>query len=82
MTRNEIIEKLKEIFQLVINNGISLDDISESADVTNDLGVNSIGLIYMAVAIEKTFNIDMSNVSINTFKTIKDVVDYIENGLK
>lgn len=82
MTRNEIIEKLKEIFQLVINNGVSLDDISESADVTNDLGVNSIGLIYMAVAIEKTFNIDMSNVSINTFKTVKDVVDYIENGLK
>ena len=82
MTRNEIIEKLKEIFQLVINNGVSLDDVSESADVTNDLGVNSIGLIYMAVAIEKTFNIDMSNVSINTFKTVKDVVDYIENGLK
>ena len=82
MNRDEIINKLKEIFQMVVDNDTSLDNIDESANITTDLCVNSIGLIYMAVAIEKTFNIDMSNVSINTFGTVKDVVDYIENGLK
>ena len=47
-----------------------------------DLGVNSIGLIYMVVAIEKTFDIDMSEVTFTTFKTIDDVITYIQERTK
>lgn len=82
MNREEIIVKLKEIFQMVVHNGVNVDLLDESSDVKMDLGVNSVGLIYIVVAIEKVFNIDMSSVTMTTFKTVGDVVDFIENGGK
>lgn len=82
MNREEILVKLKEIFQMVVHNGVNIDLLDENSDVKYDLGVNSVGLIYIVVAIEKVFNIDMSSVTMNTFKTVKDVVDFIENGGK
>ena len=82
MTREEIKNKLKEVFQMVVYNGVNVDLIDESSNIKLDLGVNSIGLIYLAVAIEKVFNIDMSNITVDTFKTVSDVIDYISNGIK
>ena len=78
MSRDEIIEKLKEIFQLVVHNGTSVDNITEDSLIMGDLGVDSVGLIYLAIAVEKTFDVDMSDVTINTFKTIGEVIDFIE----
>ncbi len=78
MNKEEIIEKLKEIFQLVVHNGVSVDNITEESVITRDLGVDSVGLIYLAIAIEKTFEVDMSEVTINTFKTIGDVIQFIQ----
>lgn len=78
MSRDEIIEKLKEIFQLVVHNGVSVDNITEESVIMTDLGVDSVGLIYLAIAVEKTFDVDMSDVTINTFKTIGDVINFIE----
>ena len=78
MSKEEIIEKLKEIFQLVVHNGVSVDNITEESNITTDLGVDSVGLIYLAIAIEKTFDIDMSEVTINTFKNIGDVIKFIQ----
>ena len=80
MSRDEIIEKLKEIFQLVVHNGVSVDNITEESVIMTDLGVDSVGLIYLAIAVEKTFDVDMSDVTINTFKTIGDVIDFIEKN--
>ena len=82
MTREEIKNKLKEVFQMVVYNGVNVDLIDESSNIKLDLGVNSIGLIYLAVAIEKVFNIDMSNITVDTFKTVSDVIDYIAKGIK
>lgn len=82
MSREEIIVKLKEVFQMVVYNGVNVDLIDENSNIKLDLGVNSVGLIYLVVAIEKVFNVDMSNVTADTFKTVKDVVDFIQNGGK
>ena len=78
MSKDEIIEKLKEIFQMVVHNGVSVDNITEDSLIMTDLGVDSVGLIYLAIAIEKTFDVDMSDVTINTFKTIGDVISFIQ----
>ncbi len=82
MTREEIFTKLKEIFNLVVCNGIDTEKVTTDCDIMLDLGVNSIGLIYMVVAIEKTFDIDMSEVTFTTFKTIDDVITYIQERTK
>lgn len=82
MDRLSVLEKLKEIFNIVVNNNVSLDGVNEATNLIYDLGVNSIGLLYMAIAIEKEFDVDMNDVAPNTFKTIGDVIDYIEKHAK
>lgn len=81
MTELEILEKLKEIFHLIINRDADLTNITKETEIVNDLGVSSIGLIYLMVAIEEMFAIDLSDVTFNTFVTIDDVVRYIENKI-
>jgi len=75
MSKEEIITKLREVFKLVIQK--DAENILLDAKIMTDLGVNSVGLIYMIVGIEKVFEIDMSDVTFNTFNTVGDVVDHI-----
>lgn len=77
MSRAEILAKLKDIFKLVVHNGVSVDNLDESANITLDLGVNSVALIYLVLAIEKTFKVEMRDVTYNSFKTVGEVVDYV-----
>lgn len=81
MTELEIFEKLKEIFVLVVNRNADLSKTTMQDNIITDLGVSSVGLIYLIVAIEETFDIDMSEVSLNSFKTIEDVVKYIQGKM-
>lgn len=78
MTELEIIEELKRIFTLVMNRNADLSNITRDSKLIEDLGVNSIGLVYLAVAVEETFDVDMSSVTFNSFKTVGDVIDYIK----
>ena len=79
MSEKEIFEKLTNIFNIVINRSVDVSKINMDSKIIEDLGVNSIGLIYLAVAVEEEFGVDMSNASLESFKTIRDVINYI-NG--
>lgn len=82
MSKEQIVEKLKEIFQLVAHNGVDVNVIEASSNIRLDLGVNSVALVYMMIAIERSFGIDMRDVTANTFTTVEDVVDYIYERVK
>lgn len=79
MAKNEIIEKLKEIFVKV--NNINCDNADEATKLRDDLGINSVALIYLVVGIEEEFDITMDDVTFDTFQTIGDVVTYIEGRI-
>ncbi len=80
MTRAEIIEKLKEIIlQATGEDESSLDSCNEASNLTTDLGMNSIGLLFVVIAIEETFDICFDEDAVSDFKTVGDVVDYIES---
>ncbi len=81
MSRSEILEKLKETLELVLGNTDGLI-ISERSVLVDDLGLNSIGMLYIVVGVEETFNIRFTDVGVNDFITVKDVIDYIEIKLK
>ena len=68
MAKNEIIEKLKEIFVKV--NNINCDNADEATKLRDDLGINSVALIYLVVGIEEEFDITMDDVTFDTFQTI------------
>lgn len=77
MTKEEIVAKLKDIFRLVVHNGVDVEQVDVNSNITLDLGVNSVALIYLVLAIERTFNIELRDVTYNTFKTVGEVVDYV-----
>ncbi|MBE6130391.1 MAG: acyl carrier protein [Erysipelotrichaceae bacterium] len=79
MSELEILEGLKKIFTLVINRNAEVDNMKMDAKIVSDLGVSSVGLIYLMVAIEEQFGIDMSDATFNSFETVGDVVTYIKN---
>ena len=82
MSKLEIIETLKKIFCTVIDENKDFSNVTEDTNIIKDLGVNSVGLIYLLMAIEETYDIDMSDVTISTFEKIGDVIAYIEDAIK
>ena len=82
MNRQEIFEKLKEIAELTVQDPSVLDRMTEASDLNTDLGLSSVGMLYIVIAIEEMFNLRMEDVSFGDFKTVGDVVDYIENKRK
>ena len=83
MGRQQIIDTLKSIL-LSADAGKrdSLDAITEDSNLVSDIGLSSIGMLYMILAIEESFSIRFDNVGMNDFVTLRDVVDYIEAKLK
>ena len=55
-----------------------LNALREDSHLVNDLGLNSVGVLYIVIAIEEFFGIEFENVGFGDFATIGDVVDYIE----
>lgn len=81
MTRTEIFEKLKDIFKMAMGANYEEEKCIESAILTTDLGLNSVGVLYCVIAIEEFFAIHFDDVGFGDFKTVKDVIDYIEKKL-
>lgn len=73
---NAMFEKLKEI--LVDELQIEEELITPDAELTNDLGINSIELADLVMLCEDKFNIEINDDNIGNFVTIGDVVEYLE----
>ena len=81
MNRTEIFNKLKEIIKATIGESPKINNCTESDSLTDDLGLNSIGILYVVIAIEDAFNISFEDVGFNDFKTVGSVVDFIIENL-
>ena len=83
MTRTEIFQKLKELIKMANTSTPEvLDNCSEESDLRGDLGLTSIGVLYLAISIENEFELQFNDASFDDFTTVKDVVDYIEQNQK
>lgn len=78
MDKNEILEKLSGIFKLVMGeNAADPAKSGENANLVDDLGLNSVGILYLVIAIEESFGIRFDDVGTSDLKTVGQVVDYI-----
>ncbi len=81
-TRETIVAELKSI---LISADERKKDIVESCDesagLAEDIGLSSIGILYIVIAVEETFGIRFDQVGVADFATLGDVVDYIEGKL-
>ena len=82
LSRNEIKEKLADIMKMVMRERMpDAATLDESSNLVTDLGLNSVGVLYVVIAIEEFFGIEFENVGFGDFKTIGDVIDYIEQQI-
>lgn len=81
MTREEIFDKLKDIINFAMPNKAEIiEKCEENSNLATDIGLNSVGLLYIVIAVEEFFNVSFENVSFEDFATVKDVIDYIQKS--
>ena len=73
----ELLESLKEILH-EIDEDIDVESITPESELINDIGMSSVTLLYMAVALEDNFGLDFTNANLNDFVTVGFVIDAIE----
>ena len=71
-----IFEKVKAI--LVENLNVSADEIKLESELVNDLGINSLELADLVMSCEDAFDVEIDDKSLGSFKTVEDVVKYLE----
>lgn len=81
MTRNDILEQLKQVFTIAVGDDVDVSKVNEDASLTDDLGLNSVGILYVVVAIEEQFGIEFDELGFSDFTTVKSVIDYIEQKI-
>lgn len=75
----ENLERLKEVFKNVVSEDADISEINEQTGLFTDLGLNSIAMLYMALAVEDEFGISFTNEDFANFVTVGDVLDFINN---
>ena len=74
----EILERLIKVFHAVFEDSIDLNAITPESSLREDIGINSIGLLYMAMAVEEEFGIKFTNEDFSGIQTVADVIACIE----
>jgi acyl carrier protein len=70
-------EKLKQL--LVDELSIDENDITLDAELSGDLGINSIELADLVMLCEDKFGIEINDEDVHKLVTVGDVVTYLEN---
>ena len=69
-------EQLKDL--LVEELQIDPDDIKPEAELSSDLGINSIELADLVMLCEEQFDLSIEDEDLHRFITVGDVVNYLE----
>ncbi len=77
----EILEKLKSVLiGMDDKNRDKIDTVNNETKLVTDLGLSSVGMLYIVIAIEETFGIEFDNDK--PFETVGEVVAYIKDKIR
>ena len=74
----DALERLKKLLAEVYDGEIDTDSITEDTRVVEDIGMKSIAMLYMAMAIEGEFNVSLTNEDLPKMQTVGDIMKLIE----
>lgn len=77
---NNTLDRLVELFKSVFEGEVDVSLVSENSRLIEDIGMNSIGLLYMAMAVEEEFGTTFTNDDFATLRTVADVINKIEGN--
>ena len=72
-----ILDTLKSILEEQLD--IDPAEITESTDIMDDLGADSLDIVELMMTVEEEFDITIDEGDAQNFKTVGDVVNYIES---
>ena len=79
LSREEIFEGLRDI--LVTMDPTKKDlvkTLTEESRLIEDVGLASVSMLYLVVAIEEQFGVEFGDLGVEDFKTIGQTIDYIQ----
>lgn len=74
-------QRLIKVFNTVFEDEVGADTVKLDADLRDGIGINSIGILYLAMAVEEEFGIKFTNEDFEGIRTVEDVVHCIEGKL-
>ena len=72
------LELLKKVLDNVFEGEIDSGSVTESSVLSDDVGMNSIGMLYMAMGIEQEFGVKLTNADLPDLVTVGDLIRKIE----
>lgn len=73
-----IFEKVKELVAEQL--GVAEEDITESSNIQDDLGADSLDVVDLVMALEDEFEVEIPEDKVENMKTIGDIVKFIEEN--
>jgi acyl carrier protein len=78
LTEQEILVGLAEILDEVV--GISADRITPETTFANDLDVDSLSMVEIAIAAQDRFGVEIPDDHLADLTTVQDVIDYVRQS--
>ncbi len=72
-----IFEKLQQI--IIEELGVEANEVTMTASISDDLGADSLDAVELIMAIEDEFEIKVSDEAAQAFKTVDQIVTFIES---
>ena len=72
-------ERLVDVFTRVFEDELDASAIRPESALVDDLGLNSIGMLYMAMELESEFGIKFSNEDFQGLVSVGDVIAKVES---
>ncbi|MBE5882764.1 MAG: acyl carrier protein [Lachnospiraceae bacterium] len=80
VAETEIFEKIREI--IIEQKGVSESSVTSKAAIADELGVDSLDMIEIIMALEEEFDIEISDTDAESFKTVGDIEVYIKSKIQ
>lgn len=78
-----MLEELKDLVRNIMpDKKIDYSKVTLDSDLIKDLGFDSIAFIMVAIGIEQEFGVEVSQIDSAKFRTVRDVLTYIEQNKK
>ncbi|MBC8757665.1 acyl carrier protein [Kordia sp. YSTF-M3] len=73
-------EKLASILTEILDETITSNDFQEETNMTTDLGLTSLNMMYFILELENVFGVevDLEEIDLDTFFTYKSLREFIE----
>lgn len=75
-----ILDKIKDIMETEL--GKNRNDVTLESDIIKDLGLDSLDIVTLIMAVEDEYGFTADDDEIAALKTVGDVVNYIEKRIK